>query len=277
MSRAWLQEGKLKEAAAALERSGSYRSENPLDAGTEPVRGRCELRVLPSRGVAQPRARAGTRGRFITARDLLDLPFPDRPLADPDDPKVTHRFKRENDKIKVETHAGEKIYRLIVEYAFGTSDQYVTMIGRDDERTYRALRLSSYHTADGVAWGRTAGDVPDSNSSENIRGEPINVRDGVVRCLYCHVTFYRDFRDPPPEAIGPAAADRGNRLRALPRPRRQPREGDQRQLRGRRHREPRGRGVRSDRQALCRLPHRRSRRREIKKAPEDPRSSARQD
>ncbi len=45
------------------------------------------------------------------ARDLLDLPVPDGPLADPDDPKVTHAFKRENDKIKVETHAGDKIYR----------------------------------------------------------------------------------------------------------------------------------------------------------------------
>jgi hypothetical protein len=140
---------------------------------------------------------------------LLDLPFPEEPLPDPDDPKVTHDFKRENDRIKVETHSGEKVYRLIVEYAFGTKDQYVTMIGRDDEKTYRALRLSSYHTPDGVRWGRTAGDVPDSNSSENARGEPIKVRDGVVRCLYCHVTFYRNFRDPPPEHISPEAADRG--------------------------------------------------------------------
>ena len=49
--------------------------------------------------------------------------------------------------------------------------------------------------------------MPDSNSAENIRGEPIRVRDGVVRCVYCHVTFYRDFRDPPPEEISPAVAD----------------------------------------------------------------------
>jgi hypothetical protein len=84
----------------------------------------------------------------------------------------------------------------------------VTMVGRDDEQTYRALRLSSYHTSDGAAWGRTAGDVPDSNSAENVRGVPIHVRDGVVRCLYCHVTVYRDFRDPPPEpGRSHAAAD----------------------------------------------------------------------
>ena len=43
-----------------------------------------------------------------------------------------------------------------------------------------------------------------------MRGQRIDVRDGVVRCLYCHVTRSRDFRDPPPAGgAGPEAADRG--------------------------------------------------------------------
>ena len=43
-----------------------------------------------------------------------------------------------------------------------------------------------------------------------LRGDPIPVRDGVVRCLYCHVTYPRDFRDPAPETgVGPEAADSG--------------------------------------------------------------------
>ena len=121
-------------------------SGEPARSGTEPVRRRGELRFC-HREESRTTSRAGTPERSIMGGRLLDLPFPERPLADPDDPKVTHNFKRENDKIKVETHAGDKIYQLIVEYAFGTSDQYVTMIGRDEERTYRALRLSSYHTA----------------------------------------------------------------------------------------------------------------------------------
>ena len=43
-----------------------------------------------------------------------------------------------------------------------------------------------------------------------MRGQPIPVRDGVVRCIYCHVTNFRDFRDPLPEGgLSPAAADAG--------------------------------------------------------------------
>ena len=35
-------------------------------------------------------------------------------------------------------------------------------------------------------------------------------RDGVVRCVYCHVTNFRDFRDPPPEGgFAATVADAG--------------------------------------------------------------------
>jgi tetratricopeptide (TPR) repeat protein len=207
LSRAWLQEGNIKEATTALRLANRYQTDNPLAPEPSPYSGGASC-IPCHRELTRSHEQSRHARTFHRGKGLLELPFPDRPLADPDDPKVTHDFKRENDKIKVETKAGDKIYRLIVEYAFGTREGYVTMIGRDDERTYRALRLSSYHAADGVAWGPTAGDVPSSDSSENIRGEPIKVRDGVVRCVYCHVTFYRDFRDPPPDAIGPEAADR---------------------------------------------------------------------
>ncbi len=207
LSRAWLQEGNIKEATAALALANRYRND-PLDPEPSPYSGGASC-VSCHRELSRSHEQSRHARTFHRGKGLLELPFPDRPLADPDDPKVTHDFKRENDQIKVETRAGDKIYQVIVDYAFGTRDGYVTMIGRDEEKTFRALRLSSYHSGDGVAWGRTAGDVPDSNSAENIRGEPIRVRDGVVRCVYCHVTFYRDFRDPPPDEISPATADRG--------------------------------------------------------------------
>jgi hypothetical protein len=71
------------------------------------------------------------------------------------------------------------------------------------------LRLSSYHGRDGaVAWGRTSLAAPGSDPGQNIRGDPIPTRDGVVRCLYCHVTFSRDFRDGLPKTgAGPEVAD----------------------------------------------------------------------
>ena len=101
---------------------------------------------------------------FHRGRGLLDLPFPDRPLADPDRPEVAHAFKRDQDRIRVDTRSGDRVFETVVEYAFGVRDRYVTMIGRDAERKYRAVRLSSYQSSDGIRWGRTAGDVSDSDS-----------------------------------------------------------------------------------------------------------------
>src|SRR5262249_28386274 len=77
-------------------------------------------------------------------------------------------------------------------------------------KDYRALRLSYYHGADGTGWGRTSGDVGRSAALEDVRGQKIDVRDGVVRCLFCHVTQSRNYRDPPPEeGVAPEARDAG--------------------------------------------------------------------
>jgi tetratricopeptide (TPR) repeat protein len=209
LSRAYLQNGQIPDARLALEQSGPYRHENPLMPEPSPY-------VGASRCASCHHKETRTHDRSRHARTLhrgsalLDLPFPDKPLPDPDNPNVTHTFKRDRERIKVETRAGDRVFETVVAYAFGVRERYVTMIGRDDEKNYRALRLSSYHTANGVAWGPTAGDVPDTDLAENIRGQPIPVRDGVVRCVYCHVTNFRDFRDPPPESgLAPTAADTG--------------------------------------------------------------------
>jgi tetratricopeptide (TPR) repeat protein len=208
-SRAYLQEGRIDLAAEAAKLAGSYRTQNPLVPEPAPNVGAASCASC-HREIFRAHQQSRHAQTFHHGPALLKLPFPDHPLTDPDDPKVKHTFSREKERIVVTTGAGGQVYKTVVQYAFGLSANYVTMIGRDDEKTYRALRLSSYHTPEGVAWGRTSGDVPDSDSAENIRGEPISVRDGVVRCLYCHVTEFRAFRDPPPEpGPSPAAADAG--------------------------------------------------------------------
>jgi tetratricopeptide (TPR) repeat protein len=209
LSRAFLQSGRAADALAALKRSGTFRDDNPLVPEPSLYVGASQCASCHAKE-ARSHARSRHARTFHRGRGLLELPFPDHPLADPDRPRVTHTFKRDQDRIQVETRDGDRFFENVIEYAFGVRERYVTMIGRDEERNYRALRLSSYHTGDAVGWGRTAGDVPDSDSLENIRGEPVPVRDGVVRCVYCHVTNFRDFRDPPPETgIGPAVADAG--------------------------------------------------------------------
>jgi tetratricopeptide (TPR) repeat protein len=208
LSRAYLQNGRSAEASAALKQSGPYRDENPLMPEPSPFTGaaRCAS-CHPKESMTHNRSRHSRTLHRGSA--LLDLPVPDKPLADPDYPKVTHNFKRDQEHIQVETRAGDRVFQTVVEYAFGVREGYVTMIGRDEEKNYRALRLSSYHAADGIAWGPTSGDVPDSDAVEDVRGQPIPVRDGVVRCIYCHVTNFRDFRDPPPSGFSPTVADSG--------------------------------------------------------------------
>ena len=209
LSRAYLQTGQIADATSALHQSGSYRLENPLIPEPSPYTGesRCASCHAKESKTHERSRHARTLHRGLA---LLDLPFPNKSLPDPESRTVSHAFKRDRDRIKVETRAGDRVFETIVEYAFGVRERSVTMIGRDDEKNYRALRLSSYHTPEGVEWGPTAGDVPDSDAAENIRGQPIPVRDGVVRCVYCHVTNFRDFRDPPPESgLAPTASDSG--------------------------------------------------------------------
>ncbi|MHB1558467.1 MAG: tetratricopeptide repeat protein [Isosphaeraceae bacterium] len=208
LSRAYLQLDRMPEAGQALVRSGDYAAENRLMPEPSPFIGSAACAPCHR---DESRAYEATRHNrtFYHGKDLLDLPRPDRPVADPDDPKVTHAIERKGEAIESSSRIGDQVRGMVVEYAFGTPQHYLTMIARDEQRNYRALRVSYYHTPSGSGWGATAGDVGHSDTVEDLRGQKIDVRDGVVRCLYCHVTRSRDFRDPPPEgSAGPEAADR---------------------------------------------------------------------
>jgi tetratricopeptide (TPR) repeat protein len=209
LSRAYLQQNRAKDATAALARAGAYGAgaRSTLEPG--PYIGAARCAVCHSK-ISQTHQRTRHSRTFHHGAKLRELPLPNHPMIDPDDPEVTHTVRLDEEKIRVETRAGNRLFNMVVDYAFGTPERYVTMIGRDDERNYRAPRLSYYHSTIGSGWDRTSGDVSDHDPVENSRGELIDVRDGVVRCLYCHVTQARNFRDPRPETgQGPEAADSG--------------------------------------------------------------------
>ena len=209
LSRAHLQQGHVKDAADALARTGSYAAENRLKPEPSPYVGSA---ACASCHAAEDRTYQGTRHTrsFHHGPGLLALPLPDRPLTDPDDPKVTHTIEKKDQQLEVHTRAGDRAFQMVVDYAFGTRERYVTMVGRDDEKNYRALRLSHFQTSGGSGWDRTSGDVGHSDEFDNLRGQKIDVLDGMVRCLYCHTTRSRDFRHPPPDGKpGPEASDAG--------------------------------------------------------------------
>jgi tetratricopeptide (TPR) repeat protein len=207
-SRSALQQGQRDRARDEIARSGTYRRDNPLLPEPSPYAG--SARCTPChRELSRAHDQTRHARTFHHGAELLALPRPDGPLVDPDHPEVTHRFVEDGKKLRVETKVDDRIYKTMIDYAYGTSDRYVTMVGRDGEGGYRAIRRSLFHEGKQTGWGRTSGDAGNTDKIQQVRGQPITVRDGVVRCLFCHVTNPREFRDPDKDGPGREAADAG--------------------------------------------------------------------
>ncbi len=205
-SRAYLQEGNKDRALAALEQAGSYRADNPLELEPSPYVGEARCEKCHSKIFRDSLASRHTRTYYRGAQ-LGGLPLPDRPLPDPDVPDVTHTFRRRNDGTLVEeTRVGKDVLDAVVEYAFGTDDRYLTMVSRDSGGGYHIGRLSYYNTPEGKGWDRSTLDDIHATTGRpaDLQGKAIGVRDGLAKCLYCHVTNPRTGHD----LIGPETADR---------------------------------------------------------------------
>ncbi|HZW29391.1 MAG TPA: tetratricopeptide repeat protein [Isosphaeraceae bacterium] len=205
LSRAYLQEGDKARAQQAMDQAGSYRAENPLEPEPAPYVGETRCQACHLAIFRDSLTSRHTRS-FHRGAQLRDLPRPDRPLPDPDDPKVTHKILERDGALREQTLIGGDVYEAVVDYAFGTSDRYVTMVSRDAHGGYRIARLSYYDTAQGRGWDRSALDkthlAPGHGAA--FQGEAIGVREGVAKCLYCHTTNPRS----GPQATGPETADR---------------------------------------------------------------------
>jgi tetratricopeptide (TPR) repeat protein len=207
-SRSALQQGQIDRAKAELARSGSYRTEHPLEPEPSPYTGQAKCTPCHT-DIGRTHAETRHARTFHHGNALLALPRPPGPLKDPDNPKVTHTLLQQGKVLKAETRIDDRVFQMIVDYAFGTSDRYVTMVGRDGEGRYRALRNSFYQESGKPIWGRTAGDAGMGTDDQSLRGQPIHIRDGVVRCLHCHTTNPREFRNAEKVDTGPEAADAG--------------------------------------------------------------------
>jgi tetratricopeptide (TPR) repeat protein len=203
LSRVYLQQGAIAEAQESLAGAGSYRRDNPLEDEPSPYVGeaRCQRchAVIFQDSLANRHTQTYHRGA-----QLRRLPRPDRPLADPTDPKVTHAINVVDGALWQETRIGNTVLRSLIEYAFGTSERYVTMVSRDARGRYRTTRLSYHHTAEGQGWDRTFLDVGDPIQPEDFLGETIGTRAEVASCLDCHITYPRAGQ----ERIGPETDDR---------------------------------------------------------------------
>ncbi len=203
LSRAALQQGAIPEATAALQAAGSYRAEHPLESEPGPFVGEtrcadCHREIFRA---VQASRHAST---LLRGQPLAVLPYPDRPIPDPDDPTVIHEFRRDGGRIRFETEAGHKVRRAVVDYAFGSADHYVSLVGRDDAGRPQILRLSRYDTGRDSGWVRTTGHTADASGATDFLGKSLDVTDGVFKCLFCHATNPKAVLDNS----GPESRDR---------------------------------------------------------------------
>jgi tetratricopeptide (TPR) repeat protein len=221
LSRAALQDGALPEARAALRAAGSYRAEHPLELEPSPYVGEAQCA-----GCHRDTFRAVQASRhaatLLRGKSLTTLPYPDHPLPDPDDLTVTHAFRREQDRVHVETQVKDQVLHAVIAYAFGSPEHYVSLVGPDDRGQPHIFRLSHYKADRDSGWVRTTGHSPDAEEGHDFLGKPIDPLDGMHRCLFCHTTDPKAVLDQS----GAAAADRaigcerchgpgGNHLRAI--------------------------------------------------------------
>jgi tetratricopeptide (TPR) repeat protein len=203
LSRAYLQEKEWDRVREALARAGTYRADHPLEAEPSPYVGETRCQSCHAQIFRDSLASRHTRS-YYRGDQLLDLPRPKEPLPDPDDPGVSHAIRRSDGSLREEIRVGSQVFVTVVEYAFGTSDRYLTMVGRDGRGGYRIARLSYHDTAEGRGWDRSSLDKLRPVRGEDFQGEAIGVRDGVAKCLYCHTTNPRSGLEP----TGPETSDR---------------------------------------------------------------------
>jgi tetratricopeptide (TPR) repeat protein len=203
MSRAALEVGALADAADALVAAGSYRAQHPLEA--EPGVYAGAARCAPCHQATFRAIEANRHSSTLTrGKELAGLPYPDRPIADPDDPAVRHTFQREGDRIRFKTTANDRVSSAIVAYAFGSPDRYVSLVGPDEHGRNHILRLSHFQAGRDSGWVRTTGHSADAGGGRDILGKPLDEVDGIQKCLFCHSTNPRAVL----EQSGPEAQDR---------------------------------------------------------------------
>ena len=226
MSRSWLQDGRIEEAASAAEAGRRLRIRRPADLRARTLTSGRPVAPNATRRSTAPSSPAGTPGPSWRGRTSPDCRLPDGPLPDPADPKaIDHHVRRDGDRIGWETRVDGEVARAIVEYAFGSGDRGVTPVGRDEDGRFREIRLSRYGDIDG--WDVTAGHParPEPTTAGQYLGRLLSA-DDFHKCLGCHTTDFRASRD----RVGPLAVESGIGCERCHGPGGQPPEGRRRRI-----------------------------------------------
>jgi tetratricopeptide (TPR) repeat protein len=184
-----------------LPQSLSYRKSHPLEPEPAPYVGEARCAGCHAE-IFQDQHQSRHARTFFRNDRLPPVPFPQQPLPDPSNPRVVHAFQKSADGVEVRTRIDGQVYRTIVDYAFGSGDRGLTLVGHDHNFRSLECRLSFY--PDPVGWDVTSGQslAPDQPLAA-YPGRPLSV-DQVRNCMECHVTNPRSILT----GTGPESSDR---------------------------------------------------------------------
>ncbi len=194
LSRTYLQEKEWSRAESALDRAASWLAGRPSPAEPAPRIGAARCAAC-HREESQAVLASHHAATVFRPADLHDLRLPDAPVPDPGNPDVTHAFRRDGEALRVETHTDSRVLRAVIEYAFGSRGHLTTFVGRDDHNRPVMLRISAHGRDRQTTWSLSAGMPPRPALDHEYLGHTLVEGDGVRRCLTCHTTSFRAFRD----------------------------------------------------------------------------------
>ena len=185
ISRCDIQEGRPPDAS----RCGgvALRTENRTRSEPEPARLVGEARcALCHAEIARDQHGSRHARTFFFGQDLPAIPYPQGAIADPRNAHVTQEFVKSPDNLKINTTMEVDAYETIVDYAFGSGDKGLTLVGHDPQHRSIEYRLSFY--PDHVGWDVTTGQIPTPDANHSLyQGKPLSV-DDVRNCMNCHTT-----------------------------------------------------------------------------------------
>ena len=196
-----MQEGALPEARAALNESVSFSDQNPTRHDPAPFVGSASCAECHREKFQERRGSRHAR-TFHRAADLGDLTLPPRSLPDPGRVTVAHTLRKAGDRLEQVTQTPEKVFQAVADYAFGSGDRGLTLVGHEASGQKLELRSSIYGDGKQSIWDVTSGHPQHPTNARDFLGMPLN-EDTVGRCLLCHVTNPRAVL----ENSGPEAAD----------------------------------------------------------------------
>jgi tetratricopeptide (TPR) repeat protein len=182
-------------------RARIYRDAHPMEPEPAPYVGAAQCARCHERNFqAQDRSRHART--YLGKREITHLPYLRQAVADPANPEVVHTFSTTEQGVFADTKVKDQVFHTIVDYAFGSGDRGLSLVGHDRDGTFFEYRLSHY--AEPVGWDVTSGHPRELDIPAAVYQGLALSADEVRDCMNCHNTH--------PYAIlsgqGPEAADR---------------------------------------------------------------------